>query len=436
MGKSQDLYVRAKKIIPGGTQLLSKRPEMFLPEGWPAYYSKAKGCHVWDLDGNEYIDTSFMGIGANVLGYADEDVDNAVKKVIDAGGMCTLNAPEEVELAELMLGLHPWADMVRYAKTGGEALAIAIRIARAYTQKDIVLFCGYHGWSDWYIAANLGDNTALDGQHIAGLKPAGVPKALSNSIMPFMYNDIKNFKKLVHDNKGKIAAVVMEPIRNIFPQNGFLDTIREITKEEKIVLIIDEVSAGFRLNCGGAHLTLGIEPDMAVFAKAMSNGYPMSAIIGKADIMDKAQETFISSTYWTERVGLSAAIATIKKYRENHVERHLDFIGKMVQEGWKSSAEKYNLHINVTSIYPMSHFDILYDNALAVKTLFTQEMLKRGYLATNAFYASFAHQEEEVKKYLKMTDEVFEILADAIRKAEIEARLEGPICQTGFQRLT
>ena len=323
MGKSQKLYQRAKSMIPGGTQLLSKRPEMFLPEYWPAYYKKAKGCYVWDLDDRKYMDASYMGIGANVLGYADEDIDLAVEWAISNGSMCTLNAPEEVALAEKIIELHPWATQVRYAKTGGEALAVAVRIARAYAKKDIILFCGYHGWSDWYLAANLSEDSALDGHLIQGLEPAGVPRGLAQTAFPFRYNDINNFLELIETYKGRIAAVVLEPIRNIYPKNDFLQTVREVTKREDIVLIADEVSAGFRLNCGGAHLTLGFEPDMAVLAKALGNGYPMSVIFGKAGYMESAQSTFISSTYWTERTGLCAALAVIKKYQAEHVEKHL-----------------------------------------------------------------------------------------------------------------
>lgn len=436
MGKSQELYNKAKKLIPGGTQLLSKRPEMFLPEYWPAYYEKAEGCHVWDLDGKCYVDASYMGIGANVLGYADKDVDNAAVNAIKKGSMCTLNAPEEVELANLLLELHPWADMIRYAKTGGEALAIAVRIARAASKKDTVLFCGYHGWSDWYLSANLSENTALDGQHIAGLEPAGVPKGLSGTARPFFYNDIEGFKKLISQNRGEIAAVVMETIRNIFPEKDFLNQIRQITREEGIILILDEVSSGFRLCCGGAHKVLGIEPDMAVFAKAMGNGYPIAAIMGKGKVMDSVQSTFISSTYWTERVGLCAAIATINKYRENQVEKHLEKVGKMVQEGWAASAQKHGLQVHVGSICPLSHFDFKYKNALVLKTLFTQEMLKKGFLATNSFYSSFAHRTEDIIAYLAAVDEVFGFIAESVSNNSSEALLMGPVCQTGFQRLT
>lgn len=434
--KTQSLYKKAKRIIPGGTQLLSKRPEMFLPGKWPAYYSKAKGCKVWDLDGREYTDTSLMGVGANILGYADEDVDDAVRNAISCGSMCTLNAPEEVELAELLLELHSWAEQVRYAKTGGESLAIAIRIARAATQKDVVLFCGYHGWNDWYIAANLGDNKALDGQHIAGLSTRGIPQGLKNTVIPFRYNDLQSFEKLLQTYKEKIAAVIMEPIRNFYPEPGFLEKIREYTKKENIIFIIDEVSSGFRLNCGGAHMKFGIEPDMAVFAKAVSNGYPMAAIIGKKEVMEFAQESFISSTYWTERTGLAAAIATIEKYRINHVEKHLDKVGKKVQEGWTKLAAKNNLDIKISGMYPMSHFEFIYENSLTLKTLFTQEMLKRGFLATNGFYASFAHGDTDIERYLNMVDECFAVITEGIQQENINQLLESEVCQSGFQRLT
>src|SRR3989338_8361647 len=323
MTKGQKLYNKAKKLIPGGTQLLSKRPEMFLPEMWPAYYDKAQGCAIWDLDGRRYIDASYMGIGACILGYCDKDVDSAVKKAIDKGSMTTLNCPEEVELAELLCGIHKWAEMVRYARTGGEAVSIAVRIARAKTGKDMVLFCGYHGWHDWYLAANLADDKSLDGHLLPGLLPKGVPRALKGTVIPFNYNNTEKFLKLLKMHKENIAAVVMEPIRNYEPQKGFLDTIRKETEKSGIVLVFDEITSGFRLTEGGAHLKFGIHPDIAVFGKAMSNGYPMAAIIGTKEAMEVAQDTFISSTYWTERIGPVAALATIKKIKRNKISSYL-----------------------------------------------------------------------------------------------------------------
>ncbi|RLJ03606.1 MAG: aminotransferase class III [Candidatus Aenigmatarchaeota archaeon] len=437
MGLSQDLYKRAKKLIPGGTQLLSKRPEMFLPDFWPAYYDKAKGCEVWDLDGNKYIDMSYMGIGSCILGYADKDIDNAVKNAIDKGSMTTLNPPEEVELAELLCDIHPWAGMVRYARTGGEAMAIAVRIGRAKTEKDLVLFCGYHGWHDWYLSANLADDKALDGHLLPGLKPKGVSRRLKGTAIPFNYNDKERFLELVNRYRDDIGVVVMEPIRNYYPEQGFLETIREVTKKLGIVLIFDEITSGWRLNVGGAHLNFGVEPDIAVFAKAISNGYPMAAIIGRPEVMEVAQDTFISSTYWTERLGPVAALATIKKLQKNDVPKHLISIGEKVQQGWKKLAKKYNLNIIVSGIYPLGHFYFNYgDNSLILKTLFTQLMLEKGFLATTAFYASYAHKDEHVENYLKAVDEVFAFISKTIQEGNPEKCLKGPVCHAGFRRLT
>ena len=436
MGKSQELYIKAKKLIPGGTQLLSKRPEMFLPDLWPAYYSKAKGCQIWDLDDNEYTDMSYMGIGSCILGYADETVNSAVKTAIDNGNMTTLNAPEEVELAELLCELHPWADEVRYARSGGESMAVAVRIARAKTQKDVVLFCGYHGWHDWYLAANLADDEALDGHLIRGLSPRGVPRGLKGTSFPFKYNDTDGFLELFEKHKDNIAAVVMEPLRNVSPQKDFIDAIQKRTKENGVVLIVDEITAGWRLNLGGAHLILDIQPDIAVFGKAISNGYPMGVILGTKDVMDAAQETFISSTYWTDRIGFVSSISTIKTLKKNNVIEHLELIGKKVQDGWENAAKLTGLEVTIDGIYPLGHFAFKHKEALVLKTLFTKMMLERGFLANTAYYASFAQKEDDVERYLKAVNEVFSILSGYIAEDDIKAQLNTPVCHSGFSRLT
>lgn len=436
MGKSQDLYKKAKTLIPGGTQLLSKRPEMFLPELWPAYYEKAKGCEVWDLDGNKYIDMITMGIGACILGYADDDVNNAVKASIDKGGMSILNAPEEVELAELLCSLHPWAGMVRYTRGGGEAMTVAVRIARAKTKKDKVLFCGYHGWHDWYLSANLAEDNALDGHLLPGLAPRGVPRALQGSAYPFVYNDTKGFRELVDKYKNDIGVIVLEAIRNTEPEKDFISAIMDASRELGIVFVVDEITSGWRMNLGGAHLLYGMEPDIAVFAKAISNGFPMGAIIGKKIIMEAAQETFVSSTYWTERIGPTAALATIKKMRDKNVSRHLVDTGKKIQEGWKAAADKNRLPVEISGIYPLGHFNFMYKEPLVLKTLFTQLMLEKGFLASTAFYASYAHKENHVNDYLKAVDEAFSFIAQAVKTGNPEKHLKGPVCHSGFKRLT
>ena len=436
MGKGQRLYKKAKQLIPGGTQLLSKRPEMFLPDLWPAYYSRAKGCEVWDLDGNKFIDMSYMGIGSCILGYADHDVDGAVKDAVDKGSMSTLNAPEEVELASLLIQIHPWAEMARFSRTGGEAMSIAVRIARAKAGKDLVLFCGYHGWHDWYLSANLSSNKALDGHLLPGLNPAGVPRALRGTAMPFAYNDTEGFLRLIKSYKSKVGVVVLESIRNHYPDKEFIATIRKVTRDLHIVLIVDEVSAGFRLNKGGAHLLFDFTPDIAVFAKGMSNGFPMAAIIGKKEVMDVAQKTFISSTYWTDRVGPVAALATIKKIKKIDLSQHLAYIGKKVQIGWEDKATRYGVPIEVGGIYPLGHFSFKHPEPLVLKTLFTQSMLEKGFLATTAFYASFAHKDKDVNDYLEAVGDCFRFTAQAVKSGNPKRYLKGPLCHSGFKRLT
>jgi len=436
-GSGQELYKHARKRIPGGTQLLSKRPEMFLPEQWPSYYSRAKGVEIWDLDGNKYIDMSYCGIGATVLGYADPDVDEAVRGAIDAGAMATLNCPEEVELADLLCELHPWAEMVRYARCGGEAMAIAVSIARARTKRDKVAFCGYHGWHDWYLAANLGEGDRLDGHLLPGLEPAGVPRGLVGTALPFHYNQIDELRAIVSSYPDELAAIVMEPVRSQNPAPGFLEEVREIATRIGAVLIFDEVTSGWRLNTGGIHLLYGVNPDIVVFAKAISNGYPMAAIIGTADVMQAAQTTFISSTYWTEKIGPVAALATIRKHERCNVPKHLLEIGQLVQAGWRLAAERAGMSITVSGIPPLSHFSFDgYESSQAMHTLSIQMMLERGFLAKNSFYATYAHQAHHVEEYLAAVDGVFALIARAAEKGEVERLLKGPVAHSGFRRLT
>lgn len=436
MGKGQKLYIKARQLIPGGTQLLSKRPEMFLPEQWPAYYSKVKGVEVWDLDGNKYVDATHCGVGGPVLGFADPEVEEAVIKAIQSGSMSTLNCPEEVELAELLIELHPWADMVRYARSGGEVMAIAIRIARASTGRDKVAFCGYHGWHDWYLATNLATDDALDAHLLSGLEPVGVPQGLTGTMLPFHYNHIDELRAIVAEHGNELAAIVMEPARSNGPAKGFLEEIRSIASEIGAVLIFDEITSGWRMNTGGIHLTYGVHPDMATFAKAMSNGYAMAAVIGIRDVMEAAQKTFISSTYWTEKIGPAAALATIRKHRREVVPEHLIDVGMRVQAGWKDSAQRAGLKVHLSGIPPLSHFEVECKDATAVTTLFIQEMLARGFLASTSFYATYAHQSYHLDRYLQALNEVFEVMARAIEQNNVGQRLLGPIKHTGFQRLT
>lgn len=428
------LWNRAKKLIPGGTQLLSKRSEQFLPDQWPSYFKKAKGVDIWDLDNNHYVDMSIMGVGSCVLGYADDDVDEEVKKVIDVGSMSTLNSPEEVELAELLVKLHRWADMVRYARSGGEAMAIAVRIARAYSGMDKVAFCGYHGWHDWYLSANLANDKNLDGQLLPGLEPKGVPRCLIGTALPFNYNKIEELEDIVHKNKD-IGTIVVEPVRHEQPRDDFLKKVRKTANEVGAVLIFDEITSGWRMNVGGIHELYGVRPDIAVFSKAMSNGFPMAAVIGKKEVMDVAQDTFISSTNWTERTGPTASIATIKKMLHEDVPSHLCKIGNLISRGWKELATSADLPINVVGIPPLTTFVFDHKENQALHTLFTQEMLQRGFLASKSVYVSFSHTGENVERYLENVDRAFRTIAKAIENGNVQKYLKGPVAHTGFRRL-
>lgn len=434
MGKGQELYKKAKKLIPGGTMLLSKRPEMFLPEKWPAYFSRAKGCRVWDLDGNEYIDVSIMGIGTNILGYGNEEVDSAVIANVLNGNMSTLNCPEEVYLAEKLIELHPWADMVRFARSGGEANAIAIRIARAASGKDKVAICGYHGWHDWYLSANLGNDEKLDGHLLPGLEPKGVPQGLRGTVFPFKYNNFEELQNLVTNHD--IGIIKMEVSRNEGPQNNFLQKVRNLATEKNIVLIFDECTSGFRQTFGGLHKIYGVEPDMAMFGKALGNGYAITAVIGKREIMEAAQKTFISSTFWTERIGPTAALKTLEIMGREKPWEYITDIGRYIGINWNELARVNNLEIEIFGIPALVGFSFKSENNLKYKTFITQELLKKGFLATTSVYVCVAHTKEIMEQYFDELNKVFlQIRKFENKEIDINNILLGPVCHSGFKRL-
>jgi glutamate-1-semialdehyde 2,1-aminomutase len=429
------MQARAKGLIPGKTQLLSKRPEMFAPGVWPGYYMRAKGQEIWDLDDNHYFDFSIAGIGANILGYADDDVDNRVIERIKRGSSSSLNCPEEIELAELMCHLHPWSEMVRYSRSGGEAVSIAVRIARAFTKRDKVVFCGYHGWHDWYLSANISDGDNLTTHLLPGLSPVGVPKNLEGSSIPFHYNDIDELNKIMSAHAGEVAAIIMEPIGSYSPNVGFLESVREIATKNGSVLIFDEISSGFRVNNGGAHLQLGVDPDIAVFSKAISNGYPMSVVLGKSKIMETAQDSFISSTSWTEGVGPVAAIATMTKFANTNAHEHLIKIGNKVSEGWKKASIDAKLEIKISGLPSLLKFSFNHTSDLEMKTYFTQEMLDAGFLASGRFYAMLSHSVEVTELYLNQVSRIFLEISDLLKSNSLSSKLKGGVAHSGFQRL-
>lgn len=434
MGKGQNLYTKAKNLIPGGTMLLSKRPEMFLPDNWPSYFSKAKGCKIWDLDDNELIDMSIMGIGTNTLGYGHVDVDNAVMETVKKGNMSTLSCPEEVYLAEKLVEINPWADMVRFARSGGEANSIAIRIARAASGRDKVAICGYHGWHDWYLSANHNSGDSLSGHLLPGLNPNGVPKVLKDTVLPFHYNNFEELLNLVETHD--VGVIKMEVLRNFGPEDNFLHKVRELATRKNIVLIFDECTSGFRETFGGIYKKYDVEPDMAMFGKTIGNGYALTAVVGKRSVMEAAQTSFISSTFWTERIGPTAALATLKVMEEIKSWEIITAVGKKIQEGWKSLASVHGLEIDLAGIPALSTYSFKSENALAYKTLIAQEMLKKNILASTNFYASIAHEDKHIEKYFSELDKVYAIIKKCVnQELNINDLLEGPICHSGFKRL-
>ena len=432
----QKLWEKAKTIIPGGNQLLSKRSELFLPKLWPSYYKKAKGCEIWDLDGNNYYDFAGMGVTACVLGYADDDVDKAVVHAISNGSMGTLNSYEEVQLAEKLVSFHPWSEMVRFSRTGGEACAIAIRIARAASGRDKIAFCGYHGWHDWYLSSNLSDNSNLNQQLLPGLDSKGVPQSLIGTNIPFNYNDLDSFNRVIDDHKNEIGVIIMEPQRGVPPKKGFLEYIRKTSDKIGAVLIFDEVTSGFHNNLGGIHLTLGVNPDIAIFAKAFGNGYPISAIIGRRDVMDVAQDTFISSTMWTERIGFVAGLATLDKMKKENVQENLVRYGKKIKNGWEHISTRTQIKINIAGLDSLPNFSFDHPYSIDINTFFNQEMLEAGYLANTALATTYAYTDKIIDNYLLHTEKTFEKISNYVNKKNGELPIKGPIKHTSFKRLT
>lgn len=434
LGSGQKLWKRAKTVIPGGGMLLSKRSEMFLPERWPAYFSRAKGFEVWDLDGNKFKDFALMGVGTSSLGYGDEHVDAAARRAITDGVMSSLNSPAEVQLAERLIEIHsPWAGSVRFARSGGEANAIAVRIGRAYSGKDKVAICGYHGWHDWYLSANLGDDSALDGHLLPGLDPAGVPRVLRGTTATFTFNDLSSLENLLIS--GEFGVVKLEVERGEPPQEGFLQGVRDLCNKHSAVLIFDECTSGFRETFGGIHRRYGVEPDLAMFGKALGNGYAITAVVGRASVMQAAQDSFISSTFWTERIGPEAALATLDRMLETESWLKNKESGLLVKSGWSRVFDSINIPHRVFGLDSMPSFVFDVPEWNLIKTLLTQEMLRRGYLATNSFYPSLAHTGEEIGRYLESFEEVVREIFEAGDELRLRGKLLGPEAHIGFRRL-
>ena len=435
--RSLDLYQQALDLIPGATQLISRRPTRFAYGVSPVYASRARGSRIWDVDGNVFLDW-MSSVGAIVLGYADDVVDTAVKEQIDASAIYSLNHELEVELAEELIRTIPSAEMVRYAKGGGEACAIAVRIARGTTGRDKVLFCGYHGWHDWYLAANLATDDRLDDHLFPGIEPIGVPKALAGTSYPFPYGDLPALEQLLQRHQGEVAAIIMEPMRSSRPPAGYLEGVQDLAKREQVALIFDEVTSGFRPALGGLQEYLGVTPDMTVLAKAMSNGYSMGAVVGKRWVMEPASRMFISSTYWSDTLGITAALTTIRELRRRNAIEHVHQIGRLLKEGINAALDEVELDGECAGAdwHPSLHFHVA-DPTLRqqVLTLYIQEMAKRGIIAPHAFYLNAAHSEEDVGQTVAAAQEAFTTIRVALDSNRVAERLEAQIVEEPFRRL-
>ena len=429
-----ELWNRALGLIPGGNMLKSKNPDLFLPNKWPTYFSKTSGCVVWDLDNKKYYDISLMGVGTNILGYSNKKIDNAVHKVIDQGNISTLNCPEEVELAKKLTEMHEWSDMAKFCRTGGEANAVAVRLARAYTGREKVAICGYHGWHDWYLASNLKNKKNLDSHLYQNLKIKGVPKSLKSSAFPFNFNSLKEIKKIISQNN--LAAIVMEVSRNFRPNINFLKEIRKLSQKKNIVLIFDECTSGFRETYGGLHKKYKINPDLAIFGKALGNGYAITSIIGKKNIMRFANETFVSSTFWTERIGYVAALKTLEVMKNEKSWKIITNTGLKIRDKWKKIAKKNKLKIKIYGLPSLSRFEIKSENWIKYKTYITQEMLKSGFLASDTIYFSIAHTDQILKKYLIKLESIFAVIGKCEKSIEnIDNLIENKVSKLNMKRM-
>ena len=422
-----DLYNYAKTVIPGGTTLFSKRSELHLPNKWPAYFTKANKLNIWDLKGNKFLDM-FFAVGTSILGYKNNNIDKSVLKNINKGNLTTLNCPEEVLLAKQIIQHHPWSSMAKFTRGGGEANALAIRIARANTKKKNVAFCGYHGWHDWYLSSNIGSKKNLDQHLMSGLNYEGIPENLKDTSFPFPYNDFEYLLELIR--KKNIGIIKMEVMRNLEPQDNYLQKIRKICNEKKIILIFDECTSGYRENMGGIHLKYKINPDMAIFGKSLGSGYAINAIIGKKHIMKKAENTFVSSTFWGERIGYTAALSSIKEFKRLNVFKKIENNGKLIKSIWLDLSKKHNVPIKVKGRNCILSFEF-FKNHTQRKTYLTQEMLKNKILATNLIYITIFHNKKNIKKYIKILEKVF----SDISKKNIKNILKSKICFKPINRI-
>lgn len=403
--KSEALLERALQVIPLGTQTFSKSHTQY-PHGVSPYFiQKAEGCRVWDVDGNCFVDF-VNSLCAVTLGYNDPDVTAAVQAQLAEGVLFSLPHPVEVEVAEAIRDMVPCADMVRFGKNGSDVTAGAIRVARGFTGRDHVAVCGYHGWQDWYIGSTA--------------RNLGVPHAVSELTHSFTYNDLESLAKLFAEFPDQIAAVILEPMNVTEPASGFLKGVEEMARKNGALLVFDETITGFRYSKGGAQELFGITPDLATFGKGLANGYALSAIAGRGDVMKLFDQVFFSFTMGGETLSLAAAKATLAKLQREPVIETLNRRGVRLKEGIRTLIERHGVgDFLSTAGHPTWSF-LMFKDACAcslwqIKTLWMQELMARGFLSLGTHNLSYAHGDAEIDGLLAAYDEIFPILRDAVR---------------------
>ncbi len=413
--KSHQLFKKASKIIPLASQTFSKSYLQFIKGQAPLFATHAKGCRIWDVDGNEYIDFA-NSLGPIILGYQYPAVDEAVKKQLKKGMIFPLPSPLEYELAQLLIKHIPCAEMVRFGKNGSDVTTGAIRLARAVTGREHVAVCGYHGWHDWYIGSTA--------------RNLGVPKSTITLAHRFIYNDIKSLEKLFSKHKNKIAAVIMEPMNYIEPKNNFLKKVKELTHENGALLIFDEVITGFRYSLGGAQKLFKVTPDLATFGKAMANGMPISALVGKRKYMKKIGDIFYSFTFGGEILSIAAAIATIKEMESKKVINYIWSKGQYLQEKTNKLLEQNGLEkiIKVKGspcqqVFIFSSTEKYSD--LEIKSYLQQEIFQEGFFWYGQHNMSFSHSQKDIDKLLRVLKAVLPRLRELMDAGKLKENLRG-----------
>lgn len=423
--RSLELWAEAEKLIPGGSQLISRRPQMFAFGVTPIFAERAEGAYFWDVDGNRYLDMT-MSVGAVLLGYCDSDVEKAVDEQQRKSTIFSILHPVEIEMAKLLTEIIPCGEMVRFGKSGGEANAVAVRIARAFTGRDKVAFCGYHGWHDWYLSANLAGPTSLDSHLLPGVNARGIPKVLLGTSLPFEYNNIDSLKKIFEENRGEIACVIMEASRIQLPGEGFLQQIRNITRENGSLLIFDEVVTGFRLSLGGAQQLYGVTPDLATYGKTIANGYPLTAITGRREVMEISKDLFISSTFWDDNCSLAAGVATVKKMKRERVSEQVTARGRQYMKEWQRLADRLKISAKIMGTGPSSCIVFEEFGSITRKqlmTLYVQEMARRGIFGGAVFNVCLSHGDREIELVLGAAEESLAIISKAQSEADLNKYL-------------